>query len=209
MFKRILITLLFLSIVYAQAQIASLSKPVFAGGLNELNFTINQYSCDNIVLTTNNGDLEKKTNCWYKYYPKDTGYTVIDVYLKKGKKLKRVDSLILSIKEPTAYFLIGQSKGGIVKRNKFITQDYVRVESYDFNCSQHYPFLIDSFFVQIVRNSSIIFEVWNHGNKLSHELKQEFENLQLDDQIIISNISGYTPFRRRLIESITVFTIGD
>ena len=153
--------------------------------------------------------MKKETNCWYNFVPKDTGYTVIDVNIKTGKKLKKVDTLTLFIKEPNAYFFIGPTKGGLVSKNTFATNEYVRVESFDFGCSYYYPFTIDSFFAQIIRNSVIVFQKWNSGNHLSDELKLAFQKLEINDNVLISGITGQTPIRKRRVESKTIYTITE
>lgn len=205
--KHILFSFSFCALVTTQAQIVSLKKTVFAGGLNEIQFAINKYSCNDIVLTTNNGDLKKVTDCWYNFVPKDTGYTVIDVNIKRGKQLKKVDTLTLFIKEPNAYFFIGPSKGGLASKNIFTINEYVRVESFDFGCSYYYPFTVDSFFVQINRNSVTIFQKWNSGNHLSDEVKSAFHKLEVNDNVVISDVTGQTPIRKRRIESKTIYTV--
>ena len=209
MFKQILLSFSLFTLATTQAQIVSLRKTVFAGGLNEIQFANKKYSCNEIVLTTNNGELKKETNCWYNFIPKDTGYTVIDVNIKKGKQLKKVDTLTLFVKEPTAYFFIGPTKGGLASKNIFAINDYVRVESFDFGCSYYYSFTVDSFFVQINRNSAIIFQKWNFGNHLSDEVKSAFRKLEVNDNIVISDVTGQTSIRRRRIDSKTIYTMTE
>jgi hypothetical protein len=200
---------LLFTLVATQAQIVSLKKPVFAGGLNEIQFAIKKYSCNEIVLTTNNGDLKKETNCWYNFIPKDTGYTVIDVNIKKGKQLKKVDTLILFIKEPNVHFFIGPTEGGLTRKNVFVANEFIRVESFDFNCSYYYPFAVDSFFVEVTRNSNIIFQKWNFGNHLSDEVKLAFTKLEANDSVVISGMTGKTLLGKRRIKGKTIYTVSD
>ena len=209
MFKQILFSFSLFTLITTQAQIVSLNKPVFAGGLNEIRFSIKKYTCNEIVLTTNNGDLKKKTNCWYNFIPKDTGYTVIYVNIKRGKQLKKVDTLILFIKEPDAFFFIGPTKGGFTSKTIFTNNEYVRVESFDFGCSYYYPFTVDSFFVQINRNGAIIFQKWNAGNHMSDEVKSAFRKLEGNDNVVISDVAGQTPIRKRKIVSKAIYTITE
>jgi len=207
MFKQILPGFFLLALVTTQAQTVSLKKTVFAGGLNEIQLAIKKYACNDIVLTTTNGDLKKVNNCWYNFIPKDTGYTVIDVNITRRKQLKKVDTLTLFIKEPKIYFFIGPAKGGLASKNIFAFNEYVRVESFDFGCSHYYPFTVDSFFVQINRNGRTIFQKWNFGNHLSDEVKKAFHNLEANDNVVISHVTGKTPIRRRKMEGETIYTI--
>ncbi len=209
MFKQVLFSLSLFTLVTTQAQTVSLKKNVFAGGLNEIQFAIKKYSCNEIILTTDNGDLKKESNCWYNFIPKDTGYTIIDVNIKRGKHLKKVDILILFIKEPNTYFFIGPTKGGLTSKIIFANQEYVRVESFDFGCSYYYPFTIDSFLVQINRNGATIFQKWNSGSLLSDEVKLAFHQLEVNDNVLISDVTGQTPIRRRRIESKTIYTVTE
>jgi hypothetical protein len=209
MSKQILFSFLLFTLVTTQAQIISLKKPVFAGGLNEIQFTIRGYSCNEIILTTNNGDLKKETHCWYNFIPKDTGYTVINVNIRKGKQLKKVDTLILFIKEPNVHFFIGPTEGGLTRKDIFVANEFIRVESFDFNCSYYYPFGVDSFFVEVTRNSTIIFQKWNFGNHLSEEVKSAFNKLEANDNVVISGITGQTLHGKRRIKSKTIYTIID
>ncbi|MBS1734092.1 MAG: hypothetical protein JST02_12420 [Bacteroidetes bacterium] len=209
MYKQILFSFCLFTLVATQAQIASLKKSVFAGGLNEIQFVIKKYSCNEIVLTTNNGHLKKETNCWYNFIPKDTGYTVIDINIKKGNQLKKVDTLVLFVKEPTVYFFIGPTKGGFVSKSIFAKNDYARVESFDFGCSYYYPSTVDSFFVQINRNDNVIFQKWNFGNHLSNEVQSAFNKLEVNDTVLISNVNGQTPIRRRTIQSAAIYSITE
>jgi hypothetical protein len=175
----------------------------------KFNLQLKNMPATKLFLTTNNGDLKKTTNCWYNFFPKDTGYTVIDVNIKRAKQLKKVDSLTLFIKEPNTYFFIGPTKGGLTSKTILANQEYVRVESFDFGCSYYYPFTIDSFFVQINRNGATIFQKWNSGSHLSDEVKLAFHKLEVNDNVLISDVTGQTPIRRRRIECKTIYTVTD
>ena len=120
-----------------------------------------------------------------------------------------MDILILFIKEPNTYFFIGPTKGGLTSKIIFANQEYVRVESFDFGCSYYYPFTIDSFLVQINRNGATIFQKWNSGSLLSDDVKLAFHQLEVNDNVLISDVTGQTPIRRRRIESKTIYTVTE
>lgn len=209
--KKIFLGLLLWNSVTVEGQVVSINKAnqgvAFAGGLNEIQFSFKKYTCNNIFLSTKNGSLKKQTNCCYQYIPVDTGYATIEVKVREGGKIKKLEDFKILVKEPNTYFFIGPSKGGDVKKGTLEFNEYARVESFDFNCSYYYPFSIDSFNVQIKRDGIDIFHIWNRGNHFNENLTSAFRQTQKNDSVIISEIVGRTPIRKRKILTQTVFNI--
>jgi hypothetical protein len=202
-----------LSIQICAAQVVSITRPAnniaYADGFNEISINVKGYSFANLIVSTNNGTIKNKAKGWFDFSPTDTGFATIKVQTKQKNKVLNIGEVKMIIKNTEPKFFIGQSCGGQVKKEMIMAQDYVRINTFELGCVFYYPFTLDSFFVQILRDSSIAFEKWNKGNQLNEEIKSGFRNTKAHDVIIITNITGQTINRKRRLDNAVNFEIID
>lgn len=163
---------------------------VYKNGDNFFSVAVAGVACERITIKTENGTLLKVSPCEYIYHPLKEGNTSIDVYISVGKKLKKIGSRLINIKDrPTPEAFVGGFKGGKIKKGALKAQQgiggswFIAGNHWE-NCD------VVSFNVIVLRNNKIFFEHFNRGYTFNNEVKNIFKDLLKDDKVLFVNITG-------------------
>ena len=159
---------------------------VYIGISNPLTVTVENLSSKEIVLKTDNGTITGM-NGQYEFMPGKGTAATISIYKKRNGKLIKVGQAAYRVKNiPYPVFKIGSGKDKVSKP-EIANQQYVRAELEGIDMDAN--FTIDSFDVCIVASDTCKFLVRkNVGNKLSDEIRNDFNLLKPNDIVIFKNI---------------------
>lgn len=160
---------------------------VFYIGLdNPLTIAVEGYSLKDIIVKVDNGKVSKSYGS-YTYTAGKPGKATITLYVKVNGKVKKIGSNDSRVKNlPYPVFKIGSGREKVPKV-EIANQLYVRAELEGFDIDVRY--LIDSFTVCIVSSDTCKFTTHlNIGNKLSDEIRNDFQQLKQNDIVIFKNI---------------------
>jgi hypothetical protein len=153
---------------------------------------IENVSKKEVILTTDNGTIERYENNKFYIIPAKVGLATINVcrLIKKdtvivGKQLFRVHAL------PSPVVYIGLIKGGPIKRDFLIKQGGIIAK---INCCGFdAPVQIKEFSFVVIRDSSSIVVNRNIGPKFTDKTKTILEQSQDNDRLIIYDLLALTP----------------
>ena len=185
------------------------NKTAYACGLNEIHVEAEGFSCKSLIISTDNGRIEKMPACGYNYVPKNVGVSNIYVKAKVNKKIIDIGFVDLVIKDVEPIFFISFSEGGEITKSDIAAQGYVRADAFELGCVYYIAISVDRFTVKVVRDSKTIFEKNNSGNEINLETRVAFKKLQKNDVVLISNIICRWPDERIKQIKSTSFKIID
>jgi GldM C-terminal domain len=154
---------------------------------NPLNAMVEGYPCRSVILSTDNGSIEK-TSCYYSFHPARTGEAKIQVKIKKGnttKKLKEITLYIDPFLPPRAY--VGGLEGGQISKGAFSVQGGVGAGP-EPNLGFELSLEVTYFTIIIIRNDSVLFCRKNNSYLFDTATKEILKSLQNDDTVLITKI---------------------
>jgi len=158
----------------------------YIGVDNPLTIAVEGYSLKDIIVKVDNGKVSKSYGS-YIYSAGTPGKATITLYAKVNGKVKKIGSNDFRVKYfPLPIFKIGSGREKVSKV-ELANQLYVRAELEGFDIDVRYH--IDSFTVCIVSSDTCKFTTrLNIGNKLSDEIRNDFQQLKQNDIVIFKNI---------------------
>lgn len=141
-------------------------------------------------VSTDNGTIERG-NGYFTLYPAKVGIAKITVKVKENNKLKLIgtsDFIVRILPEPV--LKIGSGKDS-VRAIEIASQLYARAEIDENNifiCSEWFRYTVDSFTIQIIKDTSVTPPHVNIGNKLDELTKERLKKLNPGDKVLLTNI---------------------
>ena len=159
---------------------------LYVGVDNPISVTVENYSCESIAVSTNNGKITG-SNCQYIFSGGTVGVANIAVYKKVKGKMQVIGIWPFRIKHlPLPVFKIASGKLSMSKV-EIANQQYVRAELENFDINIKYT--IDSFKVCIIPNDTCKFSSkTNYGNEISEEIRNDFKALKQNDAVLFKDI---------------------
>ena len=188
--RPLLITLFLLNVLFSLGQNFTVSadkmNELYIGVDNPISVTVENYSCESIFVTTNNGKISG-SNCKYMFSGGTVGPANIAVYKKVKGKMQIIGIWPFRVKRlPLPVFKIASNKRYMPKV-EIANQEYVRAELENFDIDIRYT--IDSFKVCIISSDTCKFSVkTNYGNKISEEIRNDFRALKQNDAVVFKDI---------------------
>lgn len=148
--------------------------------------------CNHLVITIDNGSITKqsdgKSSCKYISIPTVPGTAKISIYKKTNGRLKKIDEMFFRVKMlPEPDPMVGNIEKDTINKKVLIALGGVR--AIQVNSSICYDFEVISYNITIIRKDSLSATATNIGARYNHELLEHLNNIQRDDQIIISDIT--------------------
>ena len=166
---------------------------LYIGISNPLSIAVENIPSNKLVIKTDNG-LIGGYNGKYEATPNIQGKATYFIFKKNNGKLKKVAEAIFRVKHlPNPVFRIGPCGSGcVILKKTLVNQQFVRVDLENFDIDAR--FQIKKFTVCIISNDTCKFkELENIGNELNNEIKNQFNLLRTNDQIIFKKIIAYWP----------------
>jgi hypothetical protein len=174
-------------IVTAQESMVSCRyRKTYLGVDNPLDIFVEGSSCSSILVTTDNGKLEKH-GCRYVYRPSHEGVVIFTIYKKqngKTAKIKQYGFPVDSLPVPIVY-VGGNRNGSQISRLAFIVQVGISANIDDFDFPRYQ---VDSFSTAIMHDSTIQFTSHTVGNLFDEKTTQAFRKMEPGSTVLFFNI---------------------
>lgn len=198
--------------IYSQHFSVSVLKSnsiAYVGIDNPISCTVEGVSCKNVYLEPVNGSITKTSCGNFIYRPSKEDDTKLIIFKKiNEKKIKVGDYYIRTRYLPPPVPSIGGLKGGEISKSFFKAQAGVGAGiDIPIGIDIHYP--VTKFQMTIIRTDSIIFSSVAKGNTFSDKMKNFFEALQNDDEILIHSVEVILPDKKIVAVRPLEFIIKD
>lgn len=163
---------------------------------NPLNVVVENESCENIIVKTDNGTVVKRDSsvCYFEFSPETIGHAKLSVYVVKNADTTKIGERIYSIKgwpEHKPYF--GRlSSDGEMSRAEFLANYGVRVpiQMRGAACGRG---AVTSYKVTVVRKCESIYNLENAGGRLEEDNYEILRNVEVGDTVLISDVKAKMP----------------
>lgn len=165
---------------------------VYLGVANPMEAIAEKYACDQILLSTDNGKLEKQPGCRYVYYPENTGKATIRIM--KGKL--QIGECIFRVKTPPppVAAVAGKSNTGI-KAEVLSEQPGITAMLNDFDYDIRY--VITAFNMTLVRKDGTAQTINTiSGPYFNEAMKQLLQTVEPGDRLTFNNIMADAPWKQ-------------
>jgi hypothetical protein len=161
---------------------------LYLGIDNPLTIAAENISRKMLIVKTDNGVISGE-NGIYVFRGSQIGKTTIILYKKVNGKLKEIGRNYFRIKNiPDPTFKIGSGRD-TMRNTELASQLYVRAELENFEIDG--TFQIISFTVCIISSDTCKYkELKNISNKISSEIRDEFQLLKNNDAVVFKSITG-------------------
>lgn len=159
----------------------------YVGLDNPLTIVAEGYSCSQVVVSCNNGELKKMSDCKYFFLPEKEGTSDIFVKVKTSTGLKQIGIKKYRVKTiPRPRVTIAGKTGGKIAIEIFKVQKgpLMAFENFDFE----YSAIITKFKIEIVRNSQVLYSGENKGPFFNDSILNQIQNLKAGDKVFITNV---------------------
>lgn len=196
-FANIILVIVSFNISGQEFSISNLKQNILFRGIdNPIHVASENYSCDSIWLSTNNGIVQKKgPRCFYIVRVEDVGLTELVIYSTNGN-----DTIILEKKEfraidiPMPIVKCAGKHGGTISKKSLIVQHglFCELEGFEFDLLMR----VEKYTILLLREDSLIQFVTREGNKFDTVVYEFLSNIEKDDKILFANISGIVGDRK-------------
>ncbi|MGN6435026.1 MAG: hypothetical protein ACTHMM_00775 [Agriterribacter sp.] len=191
----LLLIFILISTLQAPAQnflVSNTSENIFyLRAQNPVSVVVDGAACSSLVIKTDNGTVSSVTQgdffCNCTIIPERPGIATVTVYKKSQSKLKKVGIMAFRVRSlPLPEAMIGNIGGPFCRKKVLIAMGGVRVIQTNSNICAAYS--VQSYKTTLIRNDSIIAQVTNLGAVYNEELLKHLQNIEINDQVIISDI---------------------
>jgi hypothetical protein len=182
----------FHSTVYAQK--FSVSFPIGSTVYQEseilLTVLVENNSCSDMIVKCHQGKISYIEQCKYLYRCKNVGLDTIEVFIQKGKEIKRIGQQIFVVKErPHPEATVAGLKGGKIVKGFLKAQQGVGGEFFvGGNHWERCP--VESFHFIVLRNNKVVLDLYNTSALFTTDVKAAMDIVEQGDKILFTNIKG-------------------
>ncbi|PKP22435.1 MAG: hypothetical protein CVU05_03905 [Bacteroidetes bacterium HGW-Bacteroidetes-21] len=170
---------------------------------NLLSIVIENTSCDSIFVESDNGILVLGDSCKFLSIPNKVGRANISVFKLFHKDTIFIGEWEFRVKSvPKPNILVCGMSGGRINKNLLCAQTRISasIESFDYDIR----YKITKYSVKINRNNKPIYTSDIVGASFNSMIKNEFEKLESNDQVIFYNVYAVRPnSKEELLDEIT------
>jgi hypothetical protein len=179
------------NIMLAQGIVVSADKMnvAYVGVDNPMTIVAGQYSCDQLVVSADNGTLKSLGDCRFDFHPKKTGMVDIVVNARTSKGLKQVGTTRFRVKSmPEPHAAIAGKSGGDISTAAFKEQLGVSMlfEDVDYDIKG----AVTVFRISFLYVEGEVFKAENSGAIFSPEVRDAMKKLRAGDKVIVEGIRG-------------------
>jgi hypothetical protein len=180
--------------LYGQGFAVSADKMnvAYVGVDNPLTIVVEGYSCSQVVVSCNNGELKKTSDCKYFFLPEKEGTSDIVVKVKTSTGLKLIGIKKYRVKIiPNLQVAIAGKTSGKIAIEIFKVQKGPSIIFENFN--YEYPAIVTQFKFEIIRNNQALYSDKNNGPFFNEAILNQIKNLKAGDKVLITDISVARP----------------
>ncbi len=191
--KPVLLVLLSLSVItgYSQSFTAAVLRPgqtAYIGIENTVSCTVEGLKCKSVVLTTNNGSIEKIDCGLYVFKPEYLSDGPIIINKKVKNKLVKIGEFFLRVRNilaPIAY--VGGGNQDTITKAALAVQAGLGAYAHP-SLGFELKYTVTSFAITIIRNKEVLHFKSTEGNLFAQETKEVFRLLEKNDKVVFSSI---------------------
>ena len=165
---------------------------VYIGLANPFIVIAEQHPCESIVVTTDNGRLEKMEHpCQYHYLPEKEGKGTITIQTIKNGDTLRIGEHLFRVKSlPDPIPTVGGKSTGFISRSVLKVQSGIPAITYFGPCAR---FEVTGFTLIAQKANGMHIILSAQGALFTEALKQQFYLLTPKDRVIFANIKATGP----------------
>lgn len=154
---------------------------------NLLRVAVNEYSCKDYYLRTDNGSIIKDmTDCSYLIKPERLGVANISIYLKSNnRKISSTTCLVKETPFPVAF--VASSSGGKIKKTVLQVQTGIEARLPGTGLQTNYK--VCNYTITVYHNQKAIYSESFNGNIFANEVVEKLKSVTADDRVLFSNMS--------------------
>jgi signal peptidase I len=166
---------------------------------NSMNIIVEETPCDEIFVSTNNGEMKSKGNCKYVFIPHEVGIAFIFIHkIEKGDTIQIKERKYRVKRWPIPEARLSGNGSGRMGLGEFKAQGGVSVPISDFDISGNHKF--DSFRFRIIRDKDLVGEVINKEARYEQKTKDLISRVEKGDRIIFDKIKVLLPGSKEKVE---------
>ena len=159
---------------------------------NPMNIIVEGIPCDEIIVSTDNGEVKSKGNCKYIFHPHEVGVASIFIHRVEQGDTIQIKERKYRIKPwPIPDASLSGNGSGKMGYGEFKAQQGVSAPSVGFDINARFP--IKSFRMQIIKRDGSILSVQNQGGRFEIEAKNLILNIERGDKVLFDKIKILMP----------------
>jgi len=162
---------------------------------NPLSVVVENESCENIIVETDNGTVEKRDSsvCYFEFLPKTIGHAKLSVYVVENSDTTKIGERIYRIRgwpEHKPHF--GRlSSDGEMSRIEFLANFGVHIPIQLRDLSGRGA--VTSYKITVVRKYESIYNLENKGGRFEEDNYEILRNIEVGDTVLISDVKAKMP----------------
>ncbi len=191
--KPVLFALLSLFVItgYSQSFTAAVMRPgqtAYIGIDNTVSCTVEGLKCKSVVLTTNNGSIEKVGCGLYVFRPEYLSDGPIVINKKVKNKLVKIGEFFLRVRNmPSPIANVGVYPRDTIARGALAAQAGLGSYAHP-SLGFDLTYTVKSFAITIIRNKEVLHFKSTEGYLFDQETKEVFKLLEKNDKVVFSSI---------------------
>jgi hypothetical protein len=191
--KPALLVLLSLSVItgYSQSFTAAVLRPgqtAYIGIDNTVSCTVEGLKCKSVVLTTNNGSIEKIDCGLYIFRPEYLSDGPIIINKKIKNKLVKIGEFFLRVRNiPAPIAFVGGGNQDTIAKAALALQAGLGAYAHP-SLGFELKYTVTSFAIIIIRNKEVLYFKSTESNLFAEETKEVFRLLEKNDKVVFSSI---------------------
>ena len=166
---------------------------------NPMTILVEEIPCNEIFVSTNNGEIKSNGNCEYIFSPHEIGKASIFIHkIEKGDTVQIKERKYRVKRWPIPEARIGNKSSGKMGLGEFKVQQGVSVPISGFDMSGRHR--LDSFRFRIIRDKDLLGEAMNMGGKFEQKTRGLILKVKRGDRIIVDKIKVFLPGSTERIE---------
>jgi GldM C-terminal domain len=191
--KPVLLALLSLAVItgYSQSFTAAVLRPgqtAYIGIDNTVSCTVEGLKCKSVVLTTNNGSIEKIDCGLYVFRPEYLSDGSIVINKKVKNKLVKIGEFFLRVRNmPAPIAHVGGGHRDTIAKGALAAQAGLGAYAHP-SLGFELNYTVKSFAIIVIRNKEVLHFKSTEGNLFDEETKEVFKLLGGNDKVVFSSI---------------------
>lgn len=168
------------------------SNIAYEGVWNPLKIVVENLGCNQLIVTTDNGEMKQRVGCTFDYRPARPGTALLMIKKKEAGVLKEIGKVKYEIKAlPMPEAGIGGMHGAVYDAGFFKTHTglFAVVPGFEIEVA----FRIKSYTVAVIRSGQLIFSKVNNQATFEPAVKKVLQGLQAKDEVVFSDIACLYP----------------
>lgn len=166
---------------------------VYAGIYNSLNIVAERYPCDNLIVSTTIGTIEKADgDCAYNFRSSEAGTMRVTISVRNQRDTIQLATFPIRVKRiPDPVAMVAGKQGGAIKKNEMAVQLGIAAMLLEFEFDARFEVI--SYTTHIIRGQQLLFFRNSQDVYFDEETKKQLKDLQPGDHVYFTAIRAKGP----------------